>query len=68
MRSVTSESRKWRSGRVSDRMVSVLCSGRGGERSHVVGDQEGVAGKYDADVVVPAYEGSVALPGFVWVG
>jgi hypothetical protein len=39
----------------------VLASGRGGKRSRVLGDQEGVTGEYDADVVVPSDEGAALI-------
>src|SRR6266542_6612303 len=53
-RIVISESLKWRSGRERERVVLRRADGRGGKGPPAFGDQEGVTGDDDADVVVPA--------------
>src|SRR5438552_12374042 len=55
-RTVMNESAKWRSGRDALRTVFSRFSGRGGETPRLFGDDEGVAGERDRDMVLPAEE------------
>ena len=49
-----SESWKWRSGRVVVRVVVSCSCARGGKRSHLFSDQEGIASERHSDVMMPS--------------
>ena len=54
-------SAKWRSGRDLVRVVGQRPSGRGGETSCPLGNDEGVAGEDDGNVMVPAGKSSALV-------
>ena len=56
MRTETSESLKCRSGRDEERISDGVPGGRGGKRTGMLSDAEGVAAQHDADVMMPAGE------------